>query len=79
MVAIAQLVEHGIVIPRVAGSSPVGHPKFKRYAVPNPPDLHSGNSEYFEKTLNTKFKDSVELIYNPSRIDSFSKKQVHLT
>ncbi len=28
VVAIAQLVEHGIVIPRVAGSSPVGHPNF---------------------------------------------------
>ena len=28
MVAVAQLVEHGIVIPRVAGSSPVGHPNF---------------------------------------------------
>ncbi len=28
MVAIAQLVEHRIVIPGVAGSSPVGHPKF---------------------------------------------------
>ena len=27
MVAIAQLVEHRIVIPVVAGSSPVGHPK----------------------------------------------------
>lgn len=27
VVAVAQLVEHGIVIPRVAGSSPVGHPK----------------------------------------------------
>lgn len=26
MVAIAQLVEHRIVIPVVAGSSPVGHP-----------------------------------------------------
>ena len=26
MVAIAQLVEHRIVIPGVAGSSPVGHP-----------------------------------------------------
>jgi putative transposase len=28
VVAVAQLVEHGIVIPRVAGSSPVGHPNF---------------------------------------------------
>ncbi len=26
MVAIAQLVERGIVVPEVAGSSPVGHP-----------------------------------------------------
>jgi hypothetical protein len=28
VVAIAQLVEHWIVIPGVAGSSPVGHPIF---------------------------------------------------
>ncbi len=28
MVAVAQLVEHRIVIPVVAGSSPVGHPNF---------------------------------------------------
>ena len=28
MVAIAQLVEHRIVAPGVAGSSPVGHPTF---------------------------------------------------
>lgn len=28
MVAVAQLVEHRIVIPVVAGSIPVGHPKF---------------------------------------------------
>ncbi len=28
MVAIAQLVEHWIVIPGVAGSTPVGHPIF---------------------------------------------------
>ena len=28
VVVVAQLVEHGIVIPRVAGSSPVDHPKF---------------------------------------------------
>ncbi len=28
MVAVAQLVEHRIVIPNVAGSSPVGHPIF---------------------------------------------------
>ena len=28
VVAVAQLVEHWIVIPVVAGSSPVGHPKF---------------------------------------------------
>lgn len=27
-VAVAQLVEHRIVIPSVAGSSPVGHPNF---------------------------------------------------
>ena len=27
MVAVAQLVEHWIVIPGVAGSSPVSHPK----------------------------------------------------
>ena len=30
MVAIAQLVEHWIVIPGVAGSIPVGHPNFKK-------------------------------------------------
>lgn len=29
MVAIAQPVEHRIVIPSVAGSIPVGHPKFE--------------------------------------------------
>jgi hypothetical protein len=29
VVAIAQLVEHRIVIPGVAGSIPVGHPKIK--------------------------------------------------
>jgi hypothetical protein len=28
VVAVAQLVERGIVIPEVAGSSPVGHPNF---------------------------------------------------
>jgi hypothetical protein len=28
VVAVAQLVEHRIVIPSVAGSSPVSHPKF---------------------------------------------------
>ncbi len=28
VVAVAQLVEHRIVIPSVAGSTPVGHPKF---------------------------------------------------
>ena len=28
MVAVAQLVEHRIVIPSVAGSTPVGHPNF---------------------------------------------------
>ncbi len=28
MVTVAQLVEHRIVIPSVAGSSPVSHPKF---------------------------------------------------
>ncbi len=28
MVAVAQLVEHRIVIPSVAGSSPVSHPNF---------------------------------------------------
>ncbi len=27
MVAVAQLVESGIVIPVVVGSSPIGHPK----------------------------------------------------
>ena len=28
MVAVAQLVEHLVVVQDVAGSSPVGHPKF---------------------------------------------------
>ena len=31
VVAVAQLVEHRIVIPVVAGSSPVGHPNFGFY------------------------------------------------
>jgi hypothetical protein len=30
MVAVAQLVEHWIVIPGVAGSSPVGHPSYRQ-------------------------------------------------
>ena len=30
MVLVAQLVEHRIVVPRVAGSCPVLHPKIKR-------------------------------------------------
>jgi hypothetical protein len=30
LVAVAQLVEHRIVAPKVAGSSPVGHPLFCR-------------------------------------------------
>ena len=30
MVAVAQQVEHWIVIPEVAGSRPVGHPIFSR-------------------------------------------------
>jgi hypothetical protein len=30
MVVVAQLVEHQVVILRVAGSSPVGHPRNKR-------------------------------------------------
>ena len=33
MVAIAQLVEHRIVIPAVAGSSPVSHPTFFMVAI----------------------------------------------
>ena len=33
MVAIAQLVEHRIVIPAVAGSSPVSHPHFFMVAI----------------------------------------------
>jgi hypothetical protein len=37
MVAIAQLVEHGIVIPGVAGSSPVGHPNFLTSEIGSPP------------------------------------------
>ena len=28
MVVVAQLVEHWVVVPDVAGSSPVGHPTF---------------------------------------------------
>ncbi len=28
MVGVAQLVEHGIVIPEVVGSNPIVHPKF---------------------------------------------------
>jgi hypothetical protein len=33
VVAIAQLVEHRIVIPAVAGSSPVSHPTFFMVAI----------------------------------------------
>lgn len=29
MVVVAQLVEHRVVVPGVAGSSPVGHPKLE--------------------------------------------------
>ena len=42
VVAIAQLVEHRIVIPVVAGSSPVGHPKFPA-TIPNAKDNSSGS------------------------------------
>ena len=31
MVGIAQLVEHRLVVPVVAGSSPVVHPKWERF------------------------------------------------
>jgi hypothetical protein len=31
LVAVAQLVEHRIVAPKVAGSSPVGHPPISAY------------------------------------------------
>ena len=33
MVTVAQLVEPRIVIPVVAGSSPVGHPSFLKYNI----------------------------------------------
>jgi hypothetical protein len=35
VVAVAQLVEHRIVAPKVAGSSPVGHPLRFRIGKPN--------------------------------------------
>ena len=46
VVAVAQLVEHRIVIPVVAGSSPVGHPNF----------LFSARG-IFEKTHAFSFED----------------------
>ena len=30
LVTVAQLAEHRVVVPKVAGSSPVGHPMFCR-------------------------------------------------
>lgn len=44
MVAIAQLVERRIVIPDVAGSSPVGHPILDCYPK-NHPQIH-GSKEH---------------------------------
>ena len=38
MVDVAQLVEPRIVIPAVAGSSPVVHPTFEHESCPNRPD-----------------------------------------
>ena len=32
MVTVAQLAEHWIVVPRVVGSSPIGHPKKKEFS-----------------------------------------------
>jgi hypothetical protein len=51
MVGVAQLVEHWVVAPVVAGSSPVTHPiKAFSSAPPYPALLEPGNSQTGEKS-----------------------------
>jgi hypothetical protein len=39
LVTVAQLAEHRVVVPKVAGSSPVGHPGFYRKNVDSVPRI----------------------------------------
>ena len=50
MVAVAQLVESRIVIPVVAGSSPVSHPKFNELGARLPGFYNLYCIEYYKKS-----------------------------
>ncbi len=64
VVVVAQLVEHGIVIPRVAGSSPVDHPSFY-FVVSKFGDFMAVSKAEYEKAL-VSLEESLE----------FAKKQL---
>ena len=49
MVIVAQLAEHWIVVPRVAGSSPVNHPYKRRVIMAKQKINESWNVQYYSR------------------------------